>query len=282
MLRLDQRALGSVVLALHETRPLRKVRITGGEPLLRADVPAIVADLRQRLPGAELALTTNGTLLAPVARALRDAGLDAMNISLDTLDEATFARITPSGTLASVLAGIHEALASGFARVKLNCVLMRTTNLAEIFDLVAFAAVRDLEIRFIELMPMGPGAPLFESEFVSGAEALSVLETRYPRLSALPPSGTATRFLLRAGGRDARVGFISPVSHPFCAGCDRLRLDARGRLFTCLRRDEGLDLAALVATAPREVVQDALRSALLAKREPDRFWPARTMSALGG
>lgn len=275
----DLRALVREIAAVV---PIRKLRITGGEPLVRAGVPDLVGSLRALLPAAELCLTTNGSRLADQAAALRAAGLDRVNISIDSLDPERFAALTGRAALEPVLAGIAAARAADFARIRLNTVLLRSINGDGLADLVRMAAAADCELRFIELMPFGAGQRLPADEFLSADEALATLRGTFPYVGPAPGSDTAQRHVLRVGGRDTTVGFIAPVSHPFCGGCDRLRLDARGRLFACLRRSVGLDLGTPYGAGQFEEVRARVRSVLAPKRPPQADWPERDMSTIGG
>ncbi|RMG46621.1 MAG: radical SAM protein [Acidobacteria bacterium] len=272
----------ALAAAVAQAAPVRKVRLTGGEPLLRPGIARIVRGLRQRLPGAVLAMTTNGQRLAPLAAELRRAGLDAVNVSLDTLDPMRFARVTPAGRLEATLAGIDAAARVGFSPLKINTVLMRSVNASELDRLVRFAADRGAEIRFIELMPIGAGAPLFRREFLSAGEARRRLASAFEDRGPLGRSGTAGRWLFRVGGRDVAVGFISPVSAPFCDGCDRLRLDSQGRLLRCLRGEDGIDLLEPLRRGDTAAISEIVRDVLALKDRPATSWPRRTMIAVGG
>ncbi len=222
--------------------PIHKVRVTGGEPTLRKDLPRLVARLREEMPQVELALTTNGLLLAPIAAELRRAGIDSINISIDTLDAAAFRRLTRGGSLAAVLAGLEAAHAAGYEKIRLNAVLMRNFNGGRLDELVSLAARYDCELRFIELMPYGEGAAIYDEEYLSGDEALESLQQSFTYLGAAPDSATAARHRFLVEGRERTVGFITTVSHPFCERCDRLRLDSHGRIYACMRTPVGVDL----------------------------------------
>ena len=268
--------------------PLRKVRITGGEPLVRRDLPRFVAGLRELLPEAELCLTTNGSLLRRHAPALRRAGLDRVNVSIDCLDPARFAALTRSAgpgaaSVERILDGIAAAREAGLVPLRLNSVLMRSVNGDHLTDLVRTAAENDAELRFIELMPIGEAKSLPADEFLSGDEALGRLRESFGYVRALGDGGgTAVRHLLRDGDRLVTVGFITSVSHPFCARCDRLRLDSRGRLFSCLRREVGFDLAGPLRQGQLERLDARVRDIVRTKRLPEKTWPRRNMSAIGG
>lgn len=198
-----------------------------------------MASLRHVLPTATLAATTNGTLLARRAARLRAAGLDAINISLDTLDAAAFHALN-GGVLSQTLAGLRAARAAGFGGIKLNATLIRGINGDALPDLVRFALVEDCEPRFIELMPYGPGAGLFATDYLSAGEALERLKQAFLHLGPRGQAGTAMRHVFDIDGQPRSVGFITPVSHPFCGECNRWRLSCDGRLLACLpQRDVG-------------------------------------------
>lgn len=279
--RLGSGDLLRLVRAVHAVAPLHKIRLTGGEPLLRDDLPEIIERLRQLIPDAELTLTTNGHRLAARAAALRAAGLDRINVSLDSVNPETFRQITGVDGLAKVRLGLAAARQVGFDRLKLNAVLLRSGGGNELSQLLAFAAAQEAELRFIELMPLGPGADRFEKERITAAEVLARLQQSHEYLGELPSSGTAERYLFSHAGREVVVGFIASVSRPFCARCDRLRLDSRGRLWPCLRRRQCADLA-LPLERGGAAVERAVRQSCATKRGPARHWPTLYMTQVGG
>lgn len=279
---LTRQQVVACVEAIHRVVPVRKVRFTGGEPLLRDDLPEIVRDVRALLPEATLGLTTNGMQLAANASRLRAAGLDALNVSLDAMDATSFAEVTGGGKIEPVLAGIRAARDAGFSPLKLNAVLLATHNGEQLTELVRLAATHGAEPRFIELMPSGPGAALHAKQFLSASDAVRRLSATMQYEGPLGQAGTATRHRFRDGDRIVVVGFITPVSKPFCAGCDRLRLDAHGSLFGCLRRTDRIDLAALLHAGDRTALHDHLTSALRDKMAPPEGWLSRDMAAIGG
>ncbi|MBN2498749.1 MAG: radical SAM protein [Deltaproteobacteria bacterium] len=268
--------------AIDAVEPVYKLRLTGGEPLLRPDAVELTARLREALPDAELCLTTNGTLLAPLARPLAGAGLARINVSLDSADAKRYAALTRGGDLGATLAGIEAARSAGLERIKLNTVLLEHGNGDALADLLRLAARLDCEIRFIELMPIGVAAGLHREEFLSCDRAFERLASRFEPLGPLPPSSTARRSAFDVEGRRVEVGFISSVSAPFCDRCDRLRLDCRGRLYACLRRWDGLDLAGPMRAGGRDALPERIRRVLAAKCPPESDWPGRQMSAIGG
>lgn len=234
---------------------VRKVRITGGEPLVRPGLPELCRII-SRIPGVEeLDLTTNGLLLERDARALKEAGVCRVNVSLDTLQPDRFKAMTRGGDLGQVLRGLEEARRVGLTPVKINTVLIGGFNDDEIPALVELTRHRDLEVRFIELMPLGPGAEFPAEAFLPCA---TVLE-RMPELESLEAYDGVAR-LYRLPGAPGRVGLISPVSHDFCSGCDRVRLTSDGKLKPCLHSDKEFSLRGLHGLKLREALAEAIRS----------------------
>ena len=218
----------------------RKLRLTGGEPLLRKGLPELIARLA-RIPGIDdLALTTNGSLLSPLARPLREAGLQRLTISLDSLDPAQFAALSGGrGRLADVLAGIEAARAVGFAPIKLNCVIQRGVNEDAVLPLVDFARRNGHIARFIEYMDVGTCNAWDAARVVPSAELRDRIAARWP-LRPLDPNyrgEVAARYAFADGMGE--VGFVSSVSAPFCGDCHRARVSADGRLYTCLFAERG-------------------------------------------
>lgn len=221
------------------TLGITELRLTGGEPLLRPDVPQLVSELGAlRADGLQrIALTSNGVRLAPVAQALRDAGLDDLNISLDSITPSVFTALT-RGQIEPVLAGIEAATAAGLP-LKLNSVVIKNANEAEVLPLTQWAKAKNLPLRFIEFMPLD-GRASWASDKVVTEEAIIARLAPHHRLEKLPRSSDPATYY-RVDG-DYRIGVISTISKPFCASCDRLRLDARGRLYTCLFSAQDTDL----------------------------------------
>jgi cyclic pyranopterin phosphate synthase len=227
---------------------VRKLRLTGGEPLLRKRLPELVARLAA-IPGIEdLALTTNGSLLAAQAHALREAGLGRLTVSLDALDPAVFRALSGGrGELADVLAGLEAARSAGFAAIKLNCVVQRGANDEQVLPLAGFAREQGHVLRFIEYMDVGTCNGWDRARVVPSAELRDRLHARWP-LRALAPGyrgEVATRYAFEDGAGE--IGFVSSVSAPFCGDCHRARVSADGRLYTCLFAGEGHDLRAAAA-----------------------------------
>jgi cyclic pyranopterin phosphate synthase len=216
-------------------RGIRRLRFTGGEPLVRKDFVRLVELVRRRAAIEEIVFTTNATRLAELARPLRDAGVDGVNVSIDSLDADRFRDITRGGDLGRVLAGIHAAIDVGF-EVKLNCVLLRGVNHEEAGALVDFAWDLGVVPRFIELMPLGEGAALPADTFVSSAEVVELLGDRVSRGERRRSSGVRgpAGYLHASDGSGRRVGFITAISESFCSDCNRIRVTARGDLRPCL------------------------------------------------
>jgi len=227
---------------------VHKIRVTGGEPLLRRNVLWLLERLAT-LPGLrELVLTSNGSQLERHAMALRAAGVKRLNISVDTLRAERFRQITRVGDLQQVMRGIDAALAAGFERLKINTVLLRGVNDDELTDLVRFAMAREIDIAFIEEMPLGETAHA-RQHWLSGEEALQLLQTRFTLLPSSDSTGGPARYW-RLPGTTTRVGFISPHSHNFCASCNRVRVTARGELYPCLGDNGAVALLPLLRQQP--------------------------------
>ena len=286
--RLDDEAWKTIVRAL-VTAGVRRVRITGGEPLLHPRVVERVAFVAS-LGIDDLALTTNATRLAPLARPLRDAGLARLTVSIDSLVADRFARITRGGRLDSVLAGVDAALAAGFAELKTNTVVLRGENDDELVDIVTWACARGIVPRFIEVMRIGEGARL-PAELMVGA---SEMRERLAHLLADetgerdPDRGPAKYVRLRADPRQ-RVGFITGTTDTYCGSCDRLRVAADGELRSCLATNDGVEAMHLAVAGDVGGLVDAIEQAW--SRKPDgETWKGCTeptaaavsMRAIGG
>jgi cyclic pyranopterin phosphate synthase len=273
------------VRALGRRYPLRKVHLTGGEPLTRPDLLALVAALA-REGAADLALTTNGLRLAPMAAGLRRAGLGRVNISLDSLDPDTYRRLTRGARLAPVIAGIDAACRAGFAPIKLNMVVLRGINDHEVAEVVRWGLDRGCQVRLLELMPIGVAQPHFDQWFLSTAEVRERLAARFDLQPVAGAAGGSSRnFMARGEKTGGIVGFISPCSDSFCSGCRRLRLTAEGRLLGCLAQPDSVDIrAALHAAGPERdaLLSAAVETALALKRNGRRFAAQGPMIAVGG
>lgn len=268
---------------------IEKIRLTGGEPLLRRNIEKLV-DTVARIPGIrDLALTTNGFLFPAKGKALRDAGLKRISFSIDSLDSENFKKITGRDGLAAVLESIDLAISLGLHPVKINAVMIRGINDHEIESLADFAVEKNLSLRFIEFMPLDSGRAWHKELVVPGREILERLRKRFP-LEPLPArhaSETAARWSL-PGGR-AEIGIIAPVTEPFCGHCDRIRVTADGKIRTCLFSVVEHDLRSLLrANAPDKAIADFLKSVVWQKEarhhigESDFVQPQRTMSRIGG
>ncbi len=240
---------------------VEKIRLSGGEPLLRKDLPELISMLALR--NVELAMTTNGVLLPRYAPALSAAGLDRVTVSLDALDEATFASITDSGhTVAAVLAGVEAAESVGLGPIKINTVVKKGVNEEELLDLVERFSSRDIAVRFIEYMDVGTTNGWDMQDVVTADEIRGIISDLEP-LESQYPGEVAKRYRLPQGGE---VGLITSVTEPFCGDCTRARLSADGHLYTCLFAGKGLDLL----TPMREGASDADLLALI-----ESCWMAR-------
>jgi GTP 3',8-cyclase len=237
---------------------IREVRITGGEPLVRRDLPRLVRGLAEIPEIEDLSLTTNGYHLRELSGPLRDAGLHRINISLDTLRRDRFKELCGIDALDRVLDGIEAAREAGFAPIKINAVLLRGINEDEAEDLVEWARRRDVAFRFIELMPIGGGPARGREYLVSGAEVKERIERRHRLIARhdCDPSSPARTFRFADG--PGEVGFINPVTEPFCAQCDRLRLTADGKIRNCLFDRDELDLREPLRSGASEDVLEAL------------------------
>jgi cyclic pyranopterin phosphate synthase len=266
------------------------VRFTGGEPLLRPGLVGIVERCAALTPRPKMSLTTNGIGLRRTAAALREAGLDRVNVSLDTLRPDVFQRLTRRKRHQDVLDGLRAAREAGLAPVKVNTVLMRGINDDEAPDLLAWALEHDYELRFIEQMPLDAQHGWQREDMVTAEEILTALRTRF----ALEPEGGSARGHAPAerwivDGGPAVVGVIASVTRPFCRACDRTRLTADGQVRNCLFAREESDLrAALRSGAPDAEVAELWRAAMWGKKagsgldDPSFLQPERPMSAIGG
>lgn len=256
---------------------IAKVRITGGEPLIRRDILELCRSIRG-IPGIrELCLTTNGCCLPRLAASLREAGVTRLNISLDTLKPDRFAAMTRCGTLEEALTGIAAARQAGFTDLKLNTVLIGGFNEDEIGDFLALTEENPWEVRFIELMPMGACVRWPKACFLPNAEVLS----RFPLLQPVDTRGVARRY--RLPGAKGTVGLISPMSHEFCGECRRIRVTADGRLKSCLHSREEIPLRGLHGDALERAIRQGILQKPgqhhLAERPSDT---PRTMNQIGG
>ena len=228
-----------------------KVRITGGEPLVRKNALWLFEEIGQLQGLRELVLTTNGSQLERQATALKSAGVKRINISLDSLDNERFRRITRVGELDKVLRGIAAAKETGFEKIRLNTVLMRGINDDEAVPLLEFAIAQGVDIAFIEEMPLGEVDHARGSTCVSNNETLKLLQSHYPLVSSTETTGGPARYW-RIPETQTRVGFISPHSHNFCESCNRVRITCKGELYLCLGQEDKVDLLPLLRQHPHD------------------------------
>jgi cyclic pyranopterin phosphate synthase len=267
---------------------VRTVRLTGGEPLLRPDLVAIVGGLASLRPRPQLALTTNGLGLNRLAGPLAQAGLDRVNVSLDTIDRDTFTALTRRDRLHDVLAGLRAATAAGLEPVKLNAVLLRGRNDTQAAELLDFALAGGYQLRFIEAMPLDAQHAWTRTSMVTAEEILAALSAGHS-LTPLDGRGSAPAEVYLVDGGPATVGVIASVTRPFCGACDRLRLTADGQLRNCLFARTESDLRTpLRAGASDAELADRMVAAIAAKKaghginDPGFLQPERPMSAIGG
>ena len=263
-----------------------RVRLTGGEPLVRHGLPDLAARLA-RLPGIEdLSLSTNATRLARHARTLREAGISRINVSLDTLRPARFREIT-GGRLEKVLDGLMAARDVGFAPIKINMVVMRGINDDEVGDMVDFCIEHGFTLRFIETMPMGETGRDASDRYVDLDEIRNRLARRFELLPGMMPGGGPARYV-QVAGTDLRIGFITPISRHFCESCNRVRLSADGTLFLCLGQEHSYPLRPLLRAGCSDAeLEAAIREAVTMKPERHEFREKpeqviRFMSMTGG
>jgi cyclic pyranopterin phosphate synthase len=269
---------------------VEKVRLTGGEPMLRRDIETLVAKLARVEGLKDLALTTNGYNLAERAAGLKAAGLGRVTVSLDSLRRASFTEMTGVDMLSRVLEGIRAAQRVGLTPVKVNAVIVRGHNEGEVAEMAAFAREHGISMRFIEYMPLDSGHGWSRERVVSGAEIRAAINERFLLVAKRGERGseTATRYRF-ADGAPGEVGIIAPVTEPFCGACSRVRLTADGQIRTCLFSKVEHSLRDVIRSgATREGVADYLR-AVVNQKEPRHYinetffeQPARTMSLIGG
>lgn len=267
-----------------------QLRITGGEPLVRRDLNKLIAQLSKVPLIGDLALTTNGILLAEHAQILRDAGLERINISLDAMSEETFKKISRRDGLDQVFEGIFAARRVGFRKIRLNAVAIRGLTEPEIVPLGRFARQHDLELRFIEFMPLDAERNWDQDQVLSGADIRRQLEAEFGRLEPVPredPSQPAIDFRFVDG--QGRIGFINPVSEPFCGDCNRLRITAEGQVRNCLFSTVDWDARQLMRNGGTdEELAQLVRDCVGAKKvghgiDSDEFIrPQRAMYQIGG
>ncbi|MEP9365009.1 GTP 3',8-cyclase MoaA [Nocardioides sp. CN2-186] len=268
---------------------IREVRFTGGEPLVRRGLVDIVRRTHEAAPSLDLSMTTNALGLARNATALAEAGLDRVNVSLDSIRRDTFRAITRRDRLDDVLAGLAAARDAGLGPVKINAVLMRGHNDDQAPELLRWAIAEGYELRFIEQMPLDAQHGWSRDGMVTADEIFTWLEAEFELTPAIEPRGSAPAELFQVDGGPATVGVIASVTRPFCGDCDRVRLTADGQIRNCLFAREESDLrGALRAGATDEEIADRWVTAMLGKRaghgidDPTFLQPDRPMSAIGG
>ena len=254
---------------------VRKIRITGGEPLVRKGVMGLLEALSRRLGGGldELALSTNATKLAETADELSRFGVRRVNVSMDTLDPLTFRRLTRGGDLARVQAGIYAALAAGLA-VKINVVALDRDNAKELPDLIGWAHARGCDLTLIEAMPMGEVEADRTDQFISLATVRQELDSFWT-LTDLPLSTGGPARYVRVAETGGRLGFITPLSHNFCEGCNRVRVTCTGTMHTCLGQEDAVDLRAVLRGGDEADLIAAIRAGVRDKPKGHDFQIAR-------
>lgn len=267
-----------------------KVRITGGEPLVRKNAQWLFEEVGQLEGLDELVITTNGSQLSKQAKQLKKAGVKRINISVDSLQSERFKAITRTGNLDQVLSGIDSAIETGFEGIKLNTVLMRGINDDEALDLVQFAIDKKIDISFIEEMPLGEVNHSRENTFISNVDTLKRLQSKYPLLPSAETTGGPARYW-RVADSNTKIGFISPHSHNFCESCNRVRITCQGELYLCLGQEDKIELMPLLRAHPTDdapLIQAIVNSMAVKPKGHDfdlqRAAPAvvRFMSHTGG
>ena len=267
-----------------------KVRITGGEPLVRKNALWLFEEVGKLQGLKELVLTTNGSQLMSQAAALKAAGVKRINISIDSLKPENFKKITRTGDLNKVLAGLQASIDAGFEGIKINTVLMRGQNDDETADLVQFAVKQKIDISFIEEMPLGLVDHARESTFVSNTDTLKLLQNSFSLTPSLETTGGPARYW-RVANSPTKIGFISPHSHNFCESCNRVRITCKGELYLCLGQEDKVDLMPLLRQNPNDnapIIDAILNSMKIKPKGHDfdlrRAEPAvvRFMSHTGG
>ncbi|WP_353303866.1 GTP 3',8-cyclase MoaA [Sessilibacter corallicola] len=268
---------------------VNKIRVTGGEPLIRKNIQNLFQQLSNLPELKDLTLTTNGSQLAKLAPALKDAGVNRINVSLDTLNPKKFKQLSRTGDLREVLKGLQVARKQGFSAIKLNAVVLRQRNFNEVCELVDFACQNNFDISFIEEMPLGHiDEHAREAEFVSSREILQQLGNQFSIQPSDYQTGGPSRYWQVAGSK-TRIGFISPHSNNFCNQCNRVRVSAEGKLLLCLGNEQSVDLKAVIRANPgdREILKQAIVKAITIKPERHYFQQddvqiVRFMNSTGG
>jgi cyclic pyranopterin phosphate synthase len=279
------------VVRLFVSLGIEKVRLTGGEPMMRRDIETLIGKLAALKPQLkDLALTTNGYFLPGRAEGLKDAGLDRITISLDSLKRETFKRMTGVDVLERVLEGIEAARKAGLAPIKVNAVVVRGHNEEEVVDFARFARSTGVSLRFIEFMPLDSGHEWSREMVVSGREIMERIDEHFPLVPVSVRRGSETSSRYRfADGAKGEIGIIAPVTEPFCGACSRIRLTADGQIRTCLFSTVEHSLRDVVRSqASRAEIIEFIESVVMKKEprhyinDPEFMQPARTMSFIGG
>jgi cyclic pyranopterin phosphate synthase len=254
---------------LMQHAPVERVKLTGGKPLMRPGLEALISMLARIAGVREISMTTNGSLLPRRAAALKAAGLARVNVSLDSLDPERFGELSRGARLERTREGVDAAIAAGLVPLKLNAVLQRSTWRDDVPPLLDFAAARNLEIRFIELMRTGTERAWCDSEYVSVEEVKGWLAPQTSAVAIAAPATLPTRYTAMLWkGSLLKVGWIAPRSRPFCASCERLRMDSRGRVRRCLMNSETLDLAVLRRMQGHQAAAEAFHAYMADKHVP--------------
>lgn len=280
------------IIEVAVSQGIDEIRLTGGEPMLRPDIVEIVARISSIKNAPKLSLTTNGLVLAKLAKPLVDAGLRRINISLDTLDREVFKKMTHRDRIEDVFAGIAAAKEAGLLPVKINTVLLRGVNDGEVVSLLKWALAEDLNLRFIEQMPLDAGGIWSREQLITADEIFAQLSEHY-ELTPVEYRGSAPAEEFLINGGPATVGIIGSVSRPFCGACDRIRITSDGQLRSCLFSMTETDLRSILRSdlsqsEKTEALVSKFHSTVKAKlpghgiNDPSFIQPIRPMSAIGG
>ncbi|MGH4139753.1 GTP 3',8-cyclase MoaA [Clostridium sp.] len=270
------------IVKVATTLGINKIRYTGGEPLVMKNIDKLIYET-SKLPGIDdISITTNGILLSDMAEDLKKAGLNRVNISLDTLDSEKYKRITRIGSLDKVMESIYKCLSLGIKPVKINTVLMRGINDTEFEDFLNLTRELPVEIRFIELMPIGEGIKIYEKSKISFMEILKL----HPELTQIKTPKSSTAELYKLAGAKGKIGFISPISCKFCSDCNKIRLTSTGTIKPCLHSEEEINLREYLNN--EEKLTEVLKSAIYNKplehhlKEDSVSRSIKVMSQIGG
>ncbi|MBN2329229.1 MAG: GTP 3',8-cyclase MoaA [Candidatus Omnitrophica bacterium] len=289
---LSKEEIRQVIGSLQSYYRISKLQLTGGDPLVRADLGEIIKSLScEQIP--DISLTTNGQALKQWAKRLQESGLNRMNISLDSIDRDRFRRITKTGDLHKTIEGIEAAIEQKMQPVKLNTVVMRGVNEEEIADIADFGLSRGCQVRFLELMPIGAASRRFETLYVSSSEVKTRLsrEFHFSPLPDSPASSSVNYTVVSKTGLTGVIGFISPYSAPFCSRCNRLRLTSSGRFVGCLKLGNSIDIRSILESespSTDRLIVEAAKKVLSQKQNAavssntSSFQSKEIMAAIGG